>query len=208
LTGRCGIDPVADKLLANLINYVASNETHECYLLIDKPIVWGDFVSEQGLVTGYNNGLLLHTVPTVPESLKALNPIRTDAEGFQIAGNVGGWNDRAGIQYIPQGRRPFAPFSYSRGGNTIVDKAGDTSGQGHFYLRIPHGKKVMMTEVENPVKEPIELTVQINDGKAQKNILAGNNTIVISTPLSGSPETVKVKYSGDRKTILRKTWFE
>jgi len=209
LTGRCDIDPVAGKLFDNLIAYNASNEAHECYILIDQPIVWGDFASERGLVTGYNNGLLLHTVPIVPESLKDRLPLRTDALGYQNAGGAGGWNDRPGVQYIAQGRRPFAPFSYSPGGNpSIASREHLASGEGHFYLRIPTGKTVMMTEVENPVNEPMELSIQINDGKVQKTILPGSTTIVVSTPLSGSPETLKVKYSGDRKIILRKTWYE
>ena len=208
LISRCAIDPIADKLLANLIAYVSSHEKHECYLLIDQPIVWGDFASEQGLITGYYNGLLLHTVPMVPESLKEKTSVRTDAEGYQTFGGSGGWNSRPGIQYIAQGRRPFAPFSYSKGGNSIIKKEDIASGEGHFYLRIPSGKTVMMTEADNPVAEPIELNIQINDGKVQKNILQGNASAIVSTPLSGSSEIVKIKYSGDRKTVLRKTWFE
>jgi hypothetical protein len=207
MVNHCNIDPVADRLFTNMVSYMSSHESHECYPLIDQPIIWGDYASEQGLVTGYYNGLLLNTVPVIPENLKDKITVRVDDAGYHISGVVGGWNNRPGIQYVAQGRRPFAPFSYSKGGNAIVGK-NDITGEGHFCLRLPAGKKMMKTEVENPVNEPVRLSIQLNDGTNQRHSIPGNQTVILSTVIPGNSEAFKVKYSGDRKIVLRKTWFE
>ncbi|MDR1666640.1 MAG: glycosyl hydrolase family 2 [Bacteroidales bacterium] len=207
LVDHCGLDPAADRLWTNMINYLSSDDKHELYPLMDRPIIWGDFASERGLVTGYYNGLLLHTFPLVPESGAGRLPLKTDELGFQTAGGVGGWNSRPGIQYVAGGRRPFAPFSYTRGGNTFVEKSNTAFGEGHFFIRIPPGKKRMLTEAENPKNDPIRLSVGINDEKRKDNMLAGNTVVLLSTPLPES-DVLKITYSGDRSVILKKTWFE
>ena len=61
---RAGLDPVADRFLANLLRYTASHKNHEVHPLIDQPIQWGNYASEHGIITGPLNGLV------VPEALK------------------------------------------------------------------------------------------------------------------------------------------
>ena len=89
LVPRIGNDPVADQLLRNLVRYVQTDTTHAAYPVIADRIVWGDYASERGLVTGVHSGLLLHTEPTMPEALRARYPIRIDSDGFWRSGDAG-----------------------------------------------------------------------------------------------------------------------
>ena len=49
LIDHCEVDPVADKLLSNMILYMAVNKKHEQYVAINDSIIWGDYASERGI---------------------------------------------------------------------------------------------------------------------------------------------------------------
>jgi hypothetical protein len=74
LVTRSGLDPVADRLLANLVTYAASKEGHHAHPLIDSPIMWGEYASERGLVTGVHNGLIVNAVDGVPHGRRPFGP--------------------------------------------------------------------------------------------------------------------------------------
>ena len=43
LINHCGTDPVADKLLSNVLHYMATDKKHEPYVAVTDSIVWGDY---------------------------------------------------------------------------------------------------------------------------------------------------------------------
>src|SRR5690606_3850773 len=59
LVRRTGLDPIADRLLLNLIAYNGTVKGHEVHPLITSTIVWGDYETEKGILTGVNSGLLV-----------------------------------------------------------------------------------------------------------------------------------------------------
>lgn len=61
LVRRAGLDPVADRLLVNLVAYAGASGGHEVHPLVEAPIRWADFPSERGTVCGSLNGLLPNT---------------------------------------------------------------------------------------------------------------------------------------------------
>jgi beta-galactosidase len=70
LANRTGIDPVADKLLLNIINYSAPAAVHDQYQLITAPIVWGEYETEKGIVTDITSGFLVNSTARLPRSLQ------------------------------------------------------------------------------------------------------------------------------------------
>src|SRR5207237_1574130 len=87
LAPRCGLDPAADRLLMNLVRYAASKAAHEIHPLIEKPIQWGNYASEQGLITGPLNGMVVNSDWVKPPT----NPLATPLKQTQ-----GEWNTKPG----------------------------------------------------------------------------------------------------------------
>lgn len=114
LINRCGKDPVADKFLSNMIHYMLFSEAHEVYVGINDSIIWGDYASEKGIVNAPCNGLMLNTVPVIHRQHRKEDKykVKVDEYGYHYSGSYGGWNSKPGVQYIPYGRRPMAPFSF------------------------------------------------------------------------------------------------
>lgn len=207
LVNRAGLDPVADRLLANLVRYTASAAPHAAAPLVETKIVWGDYASERGLVTGIYSGLVLHTVPVVPEGLKAGNPVRTDEQGFVFAGSGGGWNTRPAIQYVGRGRRPFGPYEFSLGGAVRLPKEHGPEGEGVFWARVPPGRRVMLTTVSNPAPKALELEIEVN-GARQRHSVGAGTTARVETALPAGATTLGVAYRGDRRLVLWETDFQ
>ncbi len=67
LIDHCEVDPVADKLLSNIIQYMAVNKKHEQYVAVNDSIIWGDYASERGIVNAPCNGLMVNTIPIIPK---------------------------------------------------------------------------------------------------------------------------------------------
>lgn len=209
LINRCGIDPVADRFLSNMIQYMSSDNNHKVYVEVKDSIVWGDYASERGIVNGTCNGLMLNTVPIIPKGQEheSKYQIKTDEYGYQYAGSYGGWNSKPGVQYVPYGRRPMAPFSFSRGGSPLISKK-STVGEGYFYVTIPQNKKTMVTVLENPDNVSIRISIAVNDETPVECVIEAKQRLSVKTDISKTGRNMKVALRGDRRTILIKTIFE
>ncbi len=203
---KSGIDPVADRLLLNIMNYAAGYDGSDLYTFVDRPIVWGDFSSEKGIVSLALNGLILNTVPVIPPDQQKDIPVVVDEMGYWYAGSYGGWNTKPGVQYMPHGRRPFAPFTYTRGGNVLSADNGGGKATGFFLARIPEGRRTMTTLVQNPAHEDITLGIMI-DGTGSVHTIAAGGTVAVETPTGGATR-LKVEFEGDRRCVLLKTEFK
>lgn len=206
LIDHCGVDPVADRLLCNMVDYMAVNKTHNPYVEVNDSIIWGDYASERGIVNAPFNGLMVNTVPIVPKG-KEHDPryeVKVDEYGYQYAGSYGGWNSKPGVQYVPRGRRPMAPFTFSKGGSPVISKTSGT-GEGYFYMALPERKKIMITVVENPVDEPIRVSLSVNENGWKEYIIPPGQQLDIHTDISRVKHNMKVGLKGDRRTVLLKT---
>lgn len=205
LVDRSGVDPVADRMLANLLRYMGSAAPHHATPLVTRKIEWGDYASEQGLLTGVYSGLLLNTVPVIPDGLKAKYPVKVNAEGDAMAGGSGGWNTKPAIQYVPHGRRPFGPYNFTSGGSvSAVDRT--APGEGHLWFRIPENRTTMITTLENPVSDTLALEIRVN-GIAQQVQVPPNETIEVETPVHGGGAPLAIRFRGDRRVVLVATEF-
>ncbi|MFI5257799.1 MAG: hypothetical protein ACHQRK_11120, partial [Gemmatimonadales bacterium] len=203
LIDRSGVDPVADRMLANLLRYMGSAMPHEATQLVTTRIDWGDYASEHGLLTGVYSGLLLNTVPIIPDGLKAKYPVTIDAEGYAFAGGSGGWNTKPAIQYVPHGRRPFGPYSFTSGGSiSAADRK--APGEGRLWFRIPEDRTTMITTLENPVSDTLALAISVN-GAVQQLRVPPDSTIHVETPVHGGATPLALGFRGDRRVVILAT---
>jgi hypothetical protein len=200
LVNRVGTDPVAERLLANLIAYAAAPDGHEPHPLIEQPIRWGDFPTEHGVVCGPLNGLLVHC---------EWQPPATHPNAEPLPPNTGSWNMRPGEQFVPRGRNPFGPFGYSTGSTLRDLHPTETTGSGFFWARIPSGKRFVVTLAHNPDASPATLTVELNGRKtAPDTTVAPGATVEARTPLPPETTRVCVRYTSAKTLVLRETRFE
>lgn len=210
LSSRLGLDPIADRFYANILSYLCSDETDEAYREISDEIIWGDYASERGVATGANNGLLLNTFPIVPADQQKRWPLKVDNRGYQYVGSYGGWNSRPGIQYVPKGRRPFAPYDYTPGGSDTLAPEDDGRGEGHVAIKLPADRRYMYTTLWNPYSENASLTISINgEGVSEVNIPSGE-TITVESSLPhpvGDANRLKLSFAGSRYCVILKSEF-
>jgi hypothetical protein len=192
-------------MLANLLRYMGSASAHDATQLVTKKIEWGDYGSERGLLTGIYSGLILNTVPVVPAGLRAKYPISVDAQGYALAGGGGGWNTKPAVQYVPQGRRPFGPYSFTSGGS-VAPRDRTTPGEGHLWFRIPEGRTTMITTLSNSVAEPLELDIGVN-GEIQHVRIPAHTTMRAETPVHGGATPLAITFRGDRRVVILETDF-
>ncbi|MGD8236962.1 MAG: glycosyl hydrolase family 2 [Armatimonadota bacterium] len=180
VVNRSGLDPVADRLLANLVTYAASTEGHHPHPLIDSPVRWGDYASERGLVTGVHNGLIVNAARLQPTG-----------------------------HHVPRGRRPFGPFKYN-GLCHIEDLNPDSkTGSGIFWARVPGGTTAVATTVENPTDEDAELSVEVNGkGPADAAVVPSGTTESLTTAIPAGATELSVRYTGDKGLVILETGFE
>ncbi len=211
VVNRAGLDPVSDRMLANMIRYMSSEmsgvkDAHQAAPLIEKKIVWGDYQSEAGLLTGIYSGLLLNTVPVVPPDLEKKYPINVSAEGYTFAGGTSGWNTKPAIQYVPRGRRVFGPYTFSAGGSVeLVDKA-SKRGEGRVWARVPSSKTRMLTTISNPVAEALEIELVV-DSVVMKSSIPPTSTVTVETDIRGSDKAHEITFRADRRLVLIETDF-
>jgi hypothetical protein len=205
LVNRRGLDPVADRLLSNLVGYMGSAEAHDPDVLVTAPIIWGDYASEKGLLTGINSGLLLNSRPRVMGTGKTT--ITVTKEGHEFAGgDRSGFNTRPGIQYVPYGRRPWGPYTFRGFGDVPAPvNAGDSIGEGVIYCSVPKGRTKATTLVWNPADSPLEITIAVNGQRASRTIPAGERASV-DVPVNGT--SISMQFSGDRRLVLLQTNFQ
>ena len=200
---RTTIDPVAKKMLLNLVNYTSTHEGHQKYPLITSRIVWGDYETEKGVVTDWYSGFLVNSTPRVPADYLGKGIVITP-EGYQLAGGEkAGFNTRPGIQYVANGRRPFGPYIAGVGRQPIPEKAKE--GIAKFWCTIPTGENNSTSVVWNPGKEPLRITIKVNDlPEVSKTINAGEKRTV-EAPVDKT--NVSMTYTGDRRLVILETSF-
>ena len=202
---KVGLDPAADRLLLNLVRYATAKAPEAPHMLMGDRIVWGDYSSEHGLVTGVTSGLLLNTVPRVPASLATKYPIHVDEEGFWFAGGNGGWNTKPAIQYFGRGRRAYGPYDFSAGGAVRLPKEHDALGEGRVWLRTAPGRTRMTTTIENPADSALAMEIGVN-GATQRVTVPAHQTASFTTALGGTD--LALTFRGDRRLVLRETRFQ
>lgn len=203
LANRAGIDPVADRLLLNMISYSANAAGHNVYQLITAPIIWGEYETEKGIVTDLYSGFLVNGTPRLTGAY-AKKGIVVTKEGYQFAGGVrGGFNTRPGLQYVTNGRRPWGPYVQSFGGQP---KMGSTPlGEGKFWCRILQGQNNMSSVVWNPAKEPLEIKIKVNNLSEVSHTIKAGERAIIDCPVNQSD--VNVIFTGDRRLVVLETAF-
>ncbi len=205
LVRRTGIDPIADRLLLNLIAFNATNEGHELHPLITHVIVWGDYETEKGIVTGVNSGLMVNSTPRIPQTASDKTITITEkgdqfAPGLRVA-----FAARPGLQYVANGRRPFGPY-YLRGFAAmpeILDKK-TVEGEGTFWCRVLPEVNMATSKVWNPGKIPLTIHIRINDETVAKEIQP-NSTAEVNCPVNA--EQIKMCFRGDRRLVVLETAF-
>lgn len=200
LVSRAGLDPAADRLLRNLVVYTALREGHAAHPLIEEPILWGNYPSERGVVCGSLNGLVVNAewlAPPTNPSARALPP------------NSGSWNMDPGSQFVPRGRNPFGPYSYSTAASLRSLRPDSETGSGMFWVSLPPGRKTVLTKVENPSANPGQLTIAVNGtAAAALATIAPGQTLELRAPLPAGTTDVSVRYTGTKTLVLLETRFE
>jgi beta-galactosidase len=199
LANRAGLDPIADRLLLNLENYLMSEEGHERFPLILHAIRWGDFPTEAGVVCGSLNGLLVNTVWVPPSAGNGFKPMPP---------NSGSWNMAPGDQFVPQGRNPFGPFTYSTGSSLKDLDPGSSNGTAVFYARIPHTIRSTVSEVRNPAQSEGMLRIQLNEAQSVEFKIAPDSTATCRVPLEKNSGIIRVRFTGPKTLVLLETRFE
>jgi hypothetical protein len=201
---RTSLDPIAARLLLNMLNYATSDEGHERYQLITSPVIWGEYETEKGIVTDLYSGFLVNSTPRVAPDYLGKGIVVTK-EGYQLAGgNRSGFNSRPGIQYVANGRRPFGPFVQSFGGQPIPDK--DTAeGTGKFWCRIPEGQNMASSLVWNPGDEALTIRIKVNGLPEVHHTISPGERVSVKTPVDSS--NVNITYMGDRRLVILETAF-
>ncbi len=208
ISKRVGVDPVADRLLANMIEYMASDTPHQRHPLIKEPIRWGDFATQHGVISGPINGLFYNTVWLPPP---------TEPDARPLSKNQGAWNTRPGDQFVPRGVRPRGPFHYTFNCGPRDDEK-SAPGRGAFFATVPRGKREVVTRVRNPLHEAATIQVDVNDSTYAPAEVPANSSITIRSALTPAlsrstgrgSETrmdVGVRYTGDRELIIEETDF-
>ena len=200
LAARAGLDPAADRLLANLLAYTAGNDNHAVHPLIEQPIQWGDYQTERGLVCGSLNGLIVNAEWLAPPTNPSATPLPE---------NTGSWNMDPGSQFVPRGRNPFGPYGYSTAASLRNLNPDSATGEGVFWASLPPGRKTVVTKVRNPAAAPGQLTVAIN-GKpaAGPTTIAPGQTVDLRAPLPPGATRVSVRFTGTKTLVLQETRFE
>ncbi len=206
VVNRAGLDPVSDRMLVNMVRYMSTG-AHDAAPMIDSKIVWGDYASERGLLTGIYSGMILNTVPVVPADLATKYPITVDSVGYTFAGGTSGWNTKPAIQYVPRGRRAFGPYTFSSGGSVELIDRKSTLGEGQFWVRVPSSRTSMSTTISNPVSQSLQMEITVNGVSSQETV-PGKSVVTVNTPLTRANKTVGVSFKGDRRLVLLETDFK
>ncbi|HWK57714.1 MAG TPA: hypothetical protein VNQ80_10260 [Parapedobacter sp.] len=151
LVGRVQDDPIAARVLGNLIDYLqTANHTIGPQLTTD--VLFGDLDSEAGLF---------------PASLKQGIMINGHNYG-KVSWEKYGW---------PEGRRILGEQKIINGlGYTGTVDPVDTA-KGFFYMRAPAGAGSFYLEVKNPVERPLWFKVYLNDEPAGEVVIVEPNTV-------------------------------
>ncbi|HZZ44800.1 MAG TPA: glycoside hydrolase family 2 TIM barrel-domain containing protein [Tepidisphaeraceae bacterium] len=199
LIPRVGLDPVADQMVVNLVNYLTVAKGHDVLPLVDRPIVWGNYPTERGVLTGPLQGLVYNCRWVPPPTALAAKP---------MPDNEGAWNTHPGNPFLPIGIRAFGPYGWSTGASSREESKSPT-GSGIFYARVPAGRKFVYSKVQNPGKEAGNMDVIVNENKTSSPAtIAPGKTIMIRTPIGGAATELSVRYTGSKSLVILETSFE
>ena len=189
LVNRAGLDPAADRLLANLVAYALSQEGHDIHPLIKEPIQWGNFPTERGVVCGSLNGLVVNAEWLAPPTNPSATPLLP---------NTGSWNMDPGSQFVPRGRNPFGPVQLQHSREPQGPEPGlNRRLRGVLGQSIPKGRKVVLTKVKNPGTRPGQLTIAVNEKTVTgPTTIAVGQTVDLTSPLPADTTEVSVRYTG------------
>ena len=207
ILNRSGIDPVADRMLKNMVDYMSSTDGHEIHPLVDAPIRWGEYETENGILTGIYSGFMLNSKPALYGSYENL-PIILLRDGHMFGEKGGGWNNAAGKQYVPYGRRMFGPYFHRDFGGVPapIDPLSET-GKGVFWCRIPKNSAKMKTLVWNPADVALEFQVSINNSFVNKSLIQPGEYKYVENPVEGTDKALKFEFEGDRRLVILETTF-
>lgn len=187
--GRSRMDPVAARMLLNLVLYTANPGKHACHPLVEHPINWGDYASEMGLISSPLNGFVVNGAYEDVEKADA-------APGF------------ASRQSVPHGRRAIGPFDYDQKCIVVPKDTEGPGGDAVFHARIIEGCSAMITSVENPLETNAVVSVEINGTLDGPHTVAAGTTAEIKTSIPHATTSVEVRYSAPRELVFLKTAFE
>jgi hypothetical protein len=198
LVKHCGLDPAADRLMVNLIQYAASNHKHPVHPTVSRPIRWADYPTQQGVLAGPIQGLLIDVEWTPPPTNPKARPLTREQ---------GSWNSKPSDQFIPQGIRAIGPFGYSTGSvPRDLDRA-SKNGSGFFWAGLPAGRKAVVTKIKNPTAAEGSFTVDAGAGPATIKLEAHKEGS-LRAPLPPGASDVRVQYSGNKDLVILETNFE
>ena len=114
-----------------------------------------------------------------------------------------------GSQFVPRGRNPFGPYTYTTG-SSLRDLSPDSAtGSGVFWATVPPERKIMLTKVRNPATSSGQLTIAINGNTATGPVtIPAGQTADLRSPLPAGATDLSVRYTGTKKLVLLETGFE
>jgi hypothetical protein len=198
IVSRAGIDPVADRTLANLVSYMAGSE-HPVHPLVKEPIKWGDFATEMGAISGPICGFFRNTEWLVPP---------TDPDAKPITKAQGAWNTRPGDQFVPSGIRPRGKYTYSFNCSPKDADKDAKTGSGIFYVTVPSGRKAVVSKVRNPSHETVAIDIEVNGKKGEATKIPAGKTVTIRSAIPGGATEIGVRYTGDKDLVIEETSFQ
>lgn len=207
LVQRAGIDPVADRLFMNLIAYGISVEEHELHPLIEEPIRWGEFETEKGILDGITSGFMINSKPQLYGSYENLR-ILLEREGHMYAGAKWGWNNRAGKQYVPYGRRIFGPYHHRGFGGVPTPIEPESPGKAFFWCRVPKNTTSMKTLVWNPADEALLVKSSINEKNIVVSRIPPGQYTWFENTIDEEEEVLRIDLEGDRRLVVLETRFD
>jgi beta-galactosidase len=87
-----------------------------------------------------------------------------------------------------------------------LERGAPREGEGRFWLRVPAGRRAMVTTVQNIDGAAHELEVELGGARTRTAVPAGA-TVQIETPLGGATD-LAVAYRGDRRLVILETDFK
>lgn len=208
LVKRANIDPIADRLLRNMISYMAGLQQHENHIMLDAPVLWGEYETEKGMIIGVYNGLMINSKPALYGSYEN-SPLLLKKDGHLFAEKGGGWNNAAGKQYVPYGRRLFGPYYHKDfGGVPEPFDAEGLTGEGFFWCRVPQGTRLMTTIIWNPSQNALPVQIKINEVLISDIKVQPGEYKSIESRIPENATELKVGLQGDRSLVLLQTNFD
>ena len=202
LIDRVGLDPVAERLLKNLLVYAASPLPRQLHPTMDQTVRWGDYASEQGLIIEKHNGLMPNVVYQGFVAGYADDP---DSK----AKLPGSFNNNPDPVYLTYGRRLMGPYDFTATCHNVdvEPKAGAVTAV--FYATVGRDGARMIHRVKNATRDAATLSIRVNgSGGDTVHRFAKGQTLEVASPVPAGAETVCVELAGTKGLVLLETRFE